>query len=182
MIRKSIFAALLIAIGVYVLMAAPAPIGTFLFAFGLMTICYYNGYLYTGKCGYVRQNDEVVQLLGILVINLIAGWIFGFIISLIDPRAFDFAKIRIDGWTNLLAHTGQAVFCGIIMFLAVDIKKRHNSVLGIIYGIPLFIFCGFQHSIANVIVCGMGHTLHIALLLAIVGNWCGALLASLLTE
>ena len=68
------------------------------------------------------------------------------------------------------------------MFLAVDIKKRHNSVLGIIYGIPLFIFCGFQHSIANVIVCGMGHTLHIALSLAIVGNWCGALLASLLTE
>ena len=48
MIKKSIFAALLIAFGMFALVAAPTPIGTFLFAFGLMSICYCDGYLYTG--------------------------------------------------------------------------------------------------------------------------------------
>lgn len=182
MIRKSVFAALLIALGVYVLMAAPAPIGTFLFAFGLMTICYYDGYLYTGKCGYARTNSETLRLMGILGINLIVGWFFGFMISQIDPRATEFAQSRINSWNNILQHIGQAICCGIIMFLAVDIRKKFNSVLGIIYGIPLFIFCGFQHSIANVIICGMGQTLHEYLLLAVLGNWAGALFVSLLTE
>jgi hypothetical protein len=58
MIKKSIFAALLIAFGMFVLAAAPAPIGTFLFAFGLMSICYCDGYLYTGKCGYAIENES----------------------------------------------------------------------------------------------------------------------------
>ena len=65
------------------------------------------------------------------------------------------------------------------MFLAVDIKKKYNTPLGIIYGIPLFIFCGLQHSIANIIACGMAQSLNpihlLYVLLAALGNWIGSI-------
>lgn len=186
MIKKSIFAALLIALGMFVLVAAPAPIGTFLFAFGLMGICYCDGYLYTGKCGYAIENKSYLQTLQILLINLIAGWIFGFIISYIYPDAYAFAQGRIQSWTNLLKHFIQAMGCGVIMFLAVDIKKKNNTPLGIIYGIPLFIFCGLQHSIANIIACGMAQTIEpdylIYVLWAALGNWAGSIATWYLTK
>ena len=130
MIKKSIFAALLIAFGMFVLVAAPTPIGTFLFAFGLMSICYCDGYLYTGKCGYAIENKSYIQTLQILLINLIAGWIFGFIISYIYPYAYVFGQQRIQTWINPLIHFIQAIGCGAIMFLAVDIKKKHNMMIG----------------------------------------------------
>ena len=60
------------------------------------------------------------------------------------------------------------------MFTAVDIKKSNKSNLGIIYGIPLFIFAGFQHSIANAIMCGVGNSWSIAVLIAAAGNLIGA--------
>ena len=179
MIKKSIFAALLIAFGMFVLAAAPTPIGTFLFAFGLMSICYCDGYLYTGKCGYAIENKSYIQTLQILLINLIAGWIFGFIISYIYPYAYVFGQQRIQTWINPLIHFIQSIGCGAIMFLAVDIKKKHNTPLGIIYGIPLFIFCGLQHSIANIIACGMAQSLNpihlLYVLLAALGNWIGSI-------
>lgn len=182
MIKKSIFAALLIAFGMFVLMVAPSPIGTFLFAFGLMGICYCDGYLYTGKCGYVFDNKQYQTLLGILAINIAAGWLFGFIMSYLNPTIQTLAQLRIDGWIQPLVHLIQSIFCGSIMFLAVDIKKRTGSVLGIIYGIPLFIFCSFQHSIANAIACGMAHTIHPFLLIAIIGNFIGSIFIWYLTK
>ena len=186
MIKKSIFAALLIAFSMFVLAAAPAPIGTFLFAFGLMGICYCDGYLYTGKCGYAIENKSYIQTLQILLINLIAGWIFGFIISYIYPYAYVFGQQRILTQTNPLIYFIQSIGCGVIMFLAVDIKKKYNTPLGIIYGIPLFIFCGLQHSIANIIACGMAQSLNpihlLYVLLAALGNWIGSIVTWYLTK
>ena len=178
MIRKSIFAALLISLGMYVLAATPFPFGQILFAFGLMSICYCNGYLYTGKCGYVFEDKQYKQLACILIFNLIAGWIFGYIISYAYPDAYSFAQLKIRSWINPLAHILQAMGCGAVMFLAVDIKKKHNTALGILYGVPLFLCCGLQHSIANIIACGMAQTLSpiylFYILLAVIGNFIGA--------
>jgi len=44
----------------------------------------------------------------------------------------------------------RAFFCGILMYLAVSIYKEKKSVLGIIFCIPVFILCGFEHSIADI--------------------------------
>ena len=40
--------------------------------------------------------------------------------------------------------------CGVLMYVAVSIYKEHKSVLGIIFAIPVFILCGFEHSIADI--------------------------------
>lgn len=182
-IKKSILAALFIALGAFVLVAAPAPIGILMFAFGLLCVCDCDGWLYTGKCGYVLEHkNNYKSLLLTLFVNLITGWILGFIISYIYPDAYPFAQFRIRAWINPLIHFIQAIGCGVVMYVAVDIKKKHNTPLGIIYGVPLFIFCGLQHSIANIIYCGMGHTISIYILIAIIGNFIGSIATWYLTK
>ena len=66
------------------------------------------------------------------------------------------------------------------MYVAV-LLYRKGTPLGIVFGIPLFIFCGFQHCIANVITLGVARTFDWSLLLAIAGNFLGSLLVSYLS-
>ena len=50
---------------------------------------------------------------------------------------------------------------------------KKGTPLGIIFGVPLFIFCGFQHCIANVITMGVGLAFDWSLILCIIGNFFG---------
>ena len=52
---------------------------------------------------------------------------------------------------------------------------RKKTSLGIIYGIPLFIFCGFQHCIANVITMGVASTFDFSIFICVLGNFIGSL-------
>ena len=64
--------------------------------------------------------------------------------------------------------------CGVVMYIAVAMYRK-GTPLGILFGIPLFIFCGFQHCIANVITMGAARVMFDwSLLLAILGNFVGA--------
>lgn len=49
----------------------------------------------------------------------------------------------------LLSVFFKSIWCGFLMFTAVDIYKEHKSLIGIIFCIPTFILCGFEHSIAD---------------------------------
>ena len=61
------------------------------------------------------------------------------------------------------------------MYIAV-LMYRKGTPLGIIFGIPLFIFSGFQHCIANVITMGAARAFDWSLLICIIGNFIGSLL------
>ena len=173
-IKKSIAASLLIAIGCMVLLTVGAPLGAFLFSFGLLTVCSLDLYLYTGRCGYVvaQKNWKVLGI--ILLVNLAAGWLIGALIGVISPALVPLAAAKILTWTNPFIHFIQAIFCGGIMFIAVEIKKR-GSILGILLGVPVFILCGFQHCIANIIYLGVALTFNPIIILSIIGNLLGAL-------
>lgn len=174
MIKKSIFASLAIAMGVAVLLTMGQPLGPVLFALGLIAVCFMKGNLYTGKCGYVIENGNYTELGVILLVNMVAGWIFGAAISVAKPDLIDAATKKVESWNDPLAHFVLSIFCGVIMFMAVDIYKK-GSPLGIIYGIPLFIFCGFQHCIANIITLGVARTFSPYIFISIVGNLVGSL-------
>ena len=60
------------------------------------------------------------------------------------------------------------------MYIAV-LMYRKGTPLGIIFGIPLFIFCGFQHCIANIITMGVAKTFHWSIIICILGNFIGSL-------
>ena len=175
LIRKSVGAALLIALGDAALLKLGQPLGPFLFALGLLGVCYMGQNLFTGKCGFLfADRIPLEDLLLILVGNLAAGWVFGWILSVADPSLTAPAAEKVAAWEFSLPFFVRACLCGVVMYVAV-LLYRKGTPLGIIFGIPLFIFCGFQHCIANVITLGAAQAWDWSLPLAVAGNFAGSL-------
>ena len=176
LINKSIGAAILIGLGDYALLKLGQPLGPVLFALGLLGVCYMGQNLFTGKCGFIIQDKiKILNLLIILLVNLIAGYLIGLLFSFTDKQVLANALSKIADWEFSFPFFVKGVLCGIIMYIAVFMYRK-GTPLGIIFGIPLFIFCGFQHCIANIITLGVARTFHTSIFLAIVGNFIGSLL------
>lgn len=175
LVNKSIGAAILISLGNYALLKLGSPIGPVIFALGLLGVCYMDLNLFTGKCGFVIENKiKIKDLLIILVVNLIAGYLIGLMYSTLDKEVFTNAVSKVKTWDVSITFFLKSVMCGVIMYIAVYMYKK-GTPLGIIFGIPLFIFSGFQHCIANVITMGVAKTFDWSLLICILGNFIGSL-------
>ena len=182
LVRKSVAASLLIGLGNFALLKLGNPIGPIIFAFGLLGVCYLGQNLFTGKCGFLFEDKlKVRDLLIILGVNLVAGYLVGLIFRVADPTIIDGAVNKVAGWEFSLAFFVKSFLCGVIMYLAVKMYKK-GTPLGIIFGIPLFIFCGFQHCIANVITLGVAMSFSWTLVLAVAGNFLGSVATSWLTR
>lgn len=177
---KSVLASILIGFGVAVLLFLGNPLGPILFAFGLMGVCYLQADLYTGKAGYYWK-DKKANLATILILNLAAGYTFGLLLGYSSPQLIPVALEKIASWDFSMSFFIRSMFCGMIMYICVDIFKR-GSYVGILYGVPLFIFCGFQHCIANVIVLGVAQSWSWTLILAIIGNLVGSMIINVLSK
>jgi formate/nitrite transporter FocA (FNT family) len=154
-------------------------VGAVLFALGLITICIYRLNLYTGKIGYVLRNKSFKEVSKILGVNLIAGYVLGYVVKdLVAPEVIAKtvqAKLIQSPWITFI----KSYFCGMIMFLAVDMYKK-NSNLGIFFGIPAFILSGFEHCIANIIYFGMN--VSVSFLSFLIINVLGNSIGSIVTE
>lgn len=176
LINKSIGASILISLGNYALLKLGNPIGPVIFALGLLGVCYMGLNLFTGKCGFLIQDKiKIKDLIIILLVNLLAGYLIGLLFSITDPEVFDNAVAKVKTWEVSLPFFIKSVLCGIIMYIAVYMYRK-GTPLGIIFGIPLFIFCGFQHCIANIITLGVANTFHLSILICIIGNFIGSLM------
>ena len=176
LINKSIGASILIGLGNYVLLKIGNPLGPFLFAFGLLWVCYMGLNLFTGKCGFIIEDKiKIIDLSIILIVNLIAGYLLGLIFSISDIDVYKNALDKVNTWSFNISFFIKAIMCGVIMYISVYIYRK-KSPLGIIFGIPLFIFCGFQHCIANIITLGIARTIDLSIILAIIGNFIGSII------
>ena len=176
LILKSIGASILISLGNYALLKLGNPIGPVIFAFGLLGVCYMGLNLFTGKCGFLFQDKiKFSDLMIILLFNLLSGYILGYMYSYADNDIVISAINKISSWDISISFFIKSCLCGIIMYIAVLMYKKGTS-LGIIYGIPLFIFCAFQHCIANVITLGVAHTFDYSLIICIIGNFLGSII------
>ena len=176
LIRKSVAASLLIGLGDFALLKLGSPLGPIIFAFGLLGVCYLGLNLFTGKCGFLFESHlKVKNLLIILAVNLIAGYLIGLLFSLADSSLIEAATEKVATWDFSIAFFIKSVLCGVVMYLAVKMYKL-GTPLGILFGIPLFIFCGFQHCIANIITLGVARTFDWSIILCILGNFLGSLL------
>lgn len=177
LVRLSAGASLLIGLGDFVLLKIGEPIGPFLFAFGLLGACVLGLNLFTGKCGFlVEDRIKISDLVIILIANLVFGYAIGVIFSLFDATIIGVAEAKATNWSMSLEFFLKSVMCGVIMYLAVELYRR-GTKLGILLGVPLFIFCGFQHSIANVITMGVAVEFSWTILLCAAGNFVGAIAA-----
>ena len=175
LLSKSAAAALLIGLGDYVLLKLGNPLGPFLFSFGLLGVCVMGANLFTGKCGFLFEDKiKPLNLALILAGNLVAGYLFGLMFSVCDSTIVTAAQEKVASWDFSWAFFIKSILCGVIMYLAVAIYRK-GSKLGILLGVPLFIFCGFQHCIANIITLGVAQTFSWTIVICIAGNFIGSL-------
>ena len=166
-------------------------IGAFFFAVALLCICYKGYSLFTGKVGYLPEKHDKeafsILLWGLLG-NLIATVGLGIALSYALPNIREVAltictaKLTQIWWQTLI----RALFCGILMYMAVSIYRDKKTIAGILFCVPVFILAGFEHSIANMFyfgVAGNFFTPEVLCYLAIVvlGNALGGMLMPLLS-
>ncbi|MBQ2507881.1 MAG: formate/nitrite transporter family protein [Bacteroidaceae bacterium] len=148
-IRSSIIAGICIGIAGFGYLAEKSIIGAVLFAFGLLAVVHYGLKLYTGTAGFFKKG-EFGQLFLILVGNLI-GCLLVALIARCSPLPLqETAQNLLVSRLNSGPLNGGvlAIGCGFIMTTAVQFG-RQSKFLPLLFGVPLFITCGFPHSIAD---------------------------------
>ena len=190
---KGIYAGIMIGIGGSIYLSVTnRVVGAILFAIGLLTICVYKMNLYTGMIGYILENKFgylktlIFTLLGNLLGTIITALlILNTIIFNISIRAREMVIIKISD--NYLSIFILSVFCGILMYIAVNnFKKGEDSIikyLSIFICVVVFILCGFEHCIANMYYISLAKAWSfksaISMLFMILGNSFGAIIMSL---
>ena len=146
----------------YLLPGTPGAIfASALFSIGLILVCVLGLQLYTGKIGVVfddrsKLKENAINLPIMLVGNAIGAFGLGMLCHLIF--------MNVEGVNNTIlaisnAKTGsdmvflEGIFCGALVYIAVYLFKNLQNwgmkIIGIIVAVTLFVYCGFQHCIAN---------------------------------
>lgn len=159
--------------------------GAVLFAVALICICAKGYSLYTGKVGfmaYAHGAGDFAALGCCLLGNLIGTFAAGALIRFALPAVGAAAETLCGAKLEQAVPTAlvRALFCGILMYLAVAVYREKNTYIGILFCVPVFILCGFEHSVANMFYFAVGGkiSLQTAFYLAVIvlGNSIGGLL------
>ena len=137
-------------------------IGSLLFPIGLSLVCFLDLNLFTGKIGYLLDNDKsfLLKLLFIYIGNIIGSLIFGgwalvvfkgelheTVLAIASKKLFELS------FRPIIKVFGGSVLCGALVYLAVisykTFKQVYLKLIGIFLAIGLFVFFGFDHCIAN---------------------------------
>ena len=168
-------------------------IGAVLFGVGLYTIVLNGLFLYTGKVGdLISAKDKKAYIL-----KLIFTWIGNLAGTALAAAAISATRIGNLGRTaevickTKLADTPHsililAVFCGILMYAAVDGFREKGNPLILFFCVTVFILCGFEHCIANMFYFSVAGAWSLRavtyLLLMTLGNSVGGILLPLVKK
>lgn len=148
-ICSSFTAGLCIGIAGLAYLKNPDIIGAVLFGFGLLTVVHYKLKLYTGTAGFFTNKKEFFALFPILLGNIlgcaVAAAAFRYCMD-VSSLSADIVAKRLS--SNVLSCIILGIGCGFIMTTAVQFA-RENKFLPLLFGVPVFIMCGFYHSIAD---------------------------------
>lgn len=157
---SAIGAGILIGIGGFVFLSFRNTnlfFASFLFSLGLLTIISFQMYLFTGKIGYAFDNkpDYLLDLLVCWLGNLVGAVLVGYILRLtrIDLSEVASSVVNAKVNDNPLSILILSVFCGMLIYVAVEIQKKDIpgvfKLLGIVLPVMVFIISGFEHCVAN---------------------------------
>lgn len=194
---QSILAGICIGIGgAFFLAIDHKVIGSLFFTLGLFTIVTRGFHLFTGRIGYALEQPASYNA------SLVITWLGNLIGTNLVAFAISFTRIA-PAFTQKAAAICQtklsdtplsifilAVFCNVLMYIAVDGFRTNAHETGKYIGLFLcvggFILAGFEHCIANMFYFGMAHvwSLHTVLWLFIMtlGNIVGGLLLPFLRK
>ena len=158
----SVLAGMAISIGCVVFLSVENTVaGSILFAVGLLTVLVFKLNLFTGKAPYLCKNNFAYCGFVLLV------WLGNFVGTGLSAVLIRFTRVYdriIDRCTTVAqAKTDDSflslfilgVFCGIMMYIAVDTfinhgeEKNFSSSIVVIFCVSVFILAGFEHSVAD---------------------------------
>lgn len=149
LLRSAFLAGVCIGIAGFGYLAEKSIVGAVLFAFGLLTVVHYKLKLYTGTAGFIKKG-EVGDLFLILFGNLV-GCLAVAMIARCSPMPLqETAQKVLEGRLACGPLKGGilAIGCGFIMTTAVTFARKDKN-LPLLFGVPLFIMCGFPHCVAD---------------------------------
>ncbi len=187
MFIKSIYAGLMIGLGGIVYLSVENKvIGSLLFSFGLLTIVTQGFCLYTGKIGFVKECKELFHMPIIIIGNFIGTFIVAFFMKATHPNIDSLQLVHKKLSNNMLHIFILSMFCGALMYLAIDNYNKSKNIIFIIAPVMIFILSGFEHSIANMFYFNFAGIYSFKafsyLLVMLIGNGVGAKLFSLKPE
>jgi len=150
MFRSAVVAGVCIGIAGFGNLAIGGVAGPVVFAFGLSAVVLYKLKLFTGTAGFVQNASEVKDLAVILAGNILGCLLVG-LLARVSPLPIQESAAKILAGrleAGILQSGLLAIGCGFIMTTAVRFA-RQNQWLPLVFGVPLFIFAGFPHSIAD---------------------------------
>jgi formate/nitrite transporter FocA (FNT family) len=157
--RSAILSGIAVGIAGWGYLACTNIVGAVLFSFGLLTVVGYKLPLYTGTAGFVPLRDEqgrscwlsaIGRLLLILSGNIM-GCLLVSLLSRLSPMELGAsAQAILEGRLAIgpLRAGLLAIGCGFIMTTVVAFAREGNP-LALLFGVPLFINCGFPHCLAD---------------------------------
>ena len=148
-LRSSIVAGICIGIAGFGYLAEKSIIGAVLFAFGLLAVVHYGLKLFTGTAGFFKKGE--FGNLFIIILGNIIGCLVMALIARCSPMPLQqTAQGILEGRLAIgpLKGAALAVGCGFIMTTAVQFGRQGKYLL-ILFGVPMFITCGFPHCIAD---------------------------------
>lgn len=149
LLRSSFLAGVCIGIAGYGYLAEKSIIGAVLFSFGLLTVVHYALKLYTGTAGFIHRG-ELGKLCLILGTNLVGCLAVALMVRCSPMPLQETAQAILEGRLRMGPFYGGvlAIGCGFIMTTAVTFAREGKN-LPLLFGVPLFITCGFPHCVAD---------------------------------
>lgn len=176
---KAVYAGIAISIGGIIYLSVENKIiASLLFSFGLSTVVVQGYNLYTGKIGFVKQIKELPDMLIFILGNYIGTFLMAALANVaslnIDSRELAESKLS-KGPVQIFL---LAVFCGIMMYLAIDNYQKSKNYLFVIAPVMIFILSGFEHSVADMFYLNLAQSFHLKtfayIALMLLGNGVGA--------
>ena len=174
---KSICAGISISIGCIAFLLSPIKIiGALLFCVGLLSIVVHRFTLFTGTISSVTKST-IMDNIGILLYNILGVIILALIfvgtgIST-DVNVIVASKLSAD----IIEVFCKAILCNMLICLAVDEWKNTQNSLIVILCVTVFVFCGFEHCIANTFYMLVANNFSIKFLIVnVLGNAFGGIM------
>lgn len=161
-----------------------------LFTVALLCICFRGYGLFTGKVGFFPEahgKNDISVLLTALLGNTLATAGCGYAVMLALPKLSAAARALCEGKLTQTFPQAliRAVFCGILMYLAVSIYRDKKSIAGTLFCVPVFILSGFEHSIADMFYFALSGIVSgkafLYLMTIVLGNAVGGMLLPLIS-
>ncbi len=163
---NAVLAGIAIAIGGVVFLSCESKLaGASLFAVGLLAVCTLGLNLYTGKICYALDNKPsyLLECLVVWLGNLVGTGATGLLIrctrlTSVVEKGMALCDVKLGD--NLLSIFILAIFCNMLIYLAVENYKKNPHEVGkymaIYLGVVVFIVAGFEHCVANMFYFAVG--------------------------